>query len=131
MASIRFIHTADLHLDTPFKGLSNWNSDLASRLKDATFKSFNRIVDLCISENVDFFVISGDIFDSQNKSLSAQLKFIGEIKRLSDLEIPTYFICGNHDPLSSWLDSLEMPKNVIRYDSNNVKFFTFKTSLHV
>jgi DNA repair exonuclease SbcCD nuclease subunit len=125
MAGIRFIHTADLHLDTPFKGLSNWNSDLASRLKDATFNSFKRIIELCVSEDVDFLVISGDIFDSQIKSLSAQLKFAGELKKLSDLGIPTYFICGNHDPLNSWLDTLEMPKNVIRYDGRKVEHFTF------
>lgn len=126
MTKVKFIHTADLHLDTPFKGLSNWNSDLASKLKDATFKSFRKIIDLCIKEKVDFLVISGDIFDSENKSLAAQLKFVSELKRLSDNDIPTYFICGNHDPLSSWLDTLQLPENVFRFDSSIVENYTYK-----
>src|SRR5574341_98982 len=126
MIKIKFIHTADLHLDTPFKGLSSWNSDLASKLKNATFKSFKRIIDLCIQEKVDFLIISGDIFDSENKSLAAQIKFVSELKRLSEKGIPTYFICGNHDPLSSWLDELQLPENVFRFNSSDVENVTYQ-----
>ncbi|MCJ7447714.1 MAG: DNA repair exonuclease [Bacteroidales bacterium] len=126
MLKIKFIHTADLHLDTPFKGLSSWNADLSKKLKDATFKSFKNIIDLCINKKVDFLIISGDIFDSENKSLAAQLKFVTELKRLSDKGIATYFTCGNHDPLKSWLDTIKLPENVYRFDSSKVKFWTFK-----
>jgi len=128
MTKVKFIHASDLHLDTPFKGLSNWNSQLASKLKEATFKSFKNIIDLCLQEKVDFLLISGDIFDSENKSLAAQLKFVHELKRLSEKGIPTYFICGNHDPLSSWLESLQMPKNVFRFNSTEVEKFTYQKS---
>lgn len=117
MPKIKFIHTADLHLDTPFTGLSEWNEDLADRLKDATFSSFQNIIDLAIRENIDFLVISGDIFDSEDQSLSAQRKFISELKRLSNQNISTYFICGNHDPINSWLDSLDLPDSVYRFGS--------------
>ena len=126
MTKVKFIHTADLHLDTPFKGLSNWNSDLASKLKDATFKSFRKIIDLCLNEKVDFLIISGDIFDSENKSLAAQLKFVSELKRLSENGIYTYFICGNHDPLSSWLEDLQLPENVFRFNSSKVGNITHR-----
>ncbi len=126
MTKVRFIHTADLHLDTPFKGLSNWNKELADKLKDATFKSFKRIIDLCLTKNVDFLLISGDIFDSENKSLAAQLKFVSELKRLSENGIPTYFICGNHDPLNSWPDTLQLPENVFRFGSSKVETITYK-----
>lgn len=126
MPKIRFIHTADLHLDTPFKGLSRWNSDLSKKLKDATFKSFKKIIDLCSDKKVDFLIISGDIFDSENKSLAAQLRFVSELKLLSDKGIPTYFTCGNHDPLKSWLDTIDLPENVIRFDSSGVQCHTFK-----
>ena len=120
MSNIKFIHAADLHLDTPFSGLSNLNQKLADRLKDATFASYKNIIDLAINKNVDFVVISGDIFDSKNKSLSAQLKFVDQLKRLSEKNIPTYFICGNHDPLPSWLDSLDFPDQVYRFSSEKV-----------
>jgi len=126
MPKVRFIHTADLHLDTPFKGLSRWNSDLAKKLKDATFKSFKNIIDLCSDRRVDFLIISGDIFDSENKSLTAQLRFVTELKSLSGKGIPVYFTCGNHDHLKSWLDSVDLPENVHRFDSSGVQFQTFK-----
>ena len=126
MPKVRFIHTADLHLDTPFKGLSKWNSDLSKKLKDATFKSFRKVIDLCSDQKVDFLIISGDIFDSENKSLAAQLRFISEPKSLSDKGTPTYFTCGNHDPLKSWLDTISLPENVFRFDSSAVQCHTFK-----
>jgi DNA repair protein SbcD/Mre11 len=124
MPGIKFVHTADLHLDTPFKGLSNVNTELASRLKDATLKSFQRIINLCISEKVDFLLIAGDIFDSEAKSLSAQLRFVDELKRLSQSGIPSYIITGNHDPLISWMNELEMPSMVHRFGSVNVESVT-------
>ena len=108
MAQLRFIHTADLHLDTPFRGLSNWNPELAERLKDATFIAFSNIIDLCLQEKVDFLVIAGDIFESENKSLAAQLRFIRELERLSAGGIAAYLVCGNHDPLNSWIESLRI-----------------------
>jgi DNA repair protein SbcD/Mre11 len=126
MPAVKFIHTSDLHLDTPFKGLSVWNSDLAVKLRDATFISFRRIIDLCIGQRVDFLIISGDIFDSENKSLAAQLKFVSELRRLSEKGITTYFVCGNHDPLKSWLDTIILPENVFRFDSTKGQFQTYK-----
>ncbi len=125
MKKIRFIHTADLHLDTPFKGLASWNMNLAGRLKDATFKSFGKIIDSCLDEDVDFLVISGDIFESDNKSLAAQLKFMSELKRLSDKGISAYFVCGNHDPINSWLETMGFPENVYRFGSHAVVNYTY------
>ncbi len=121
MTKVRFIHTSDLHLDSPFKGLSSWNRDLAARLKDAAFKSFKKIIDICIEEKVDFLIVAGDIFESDNKSLTAQLRFVAELKRLSDKGISSYFVCGNHDPLKTWLDVIQLPENVYRFNSLEVE----------
>ena len=123
---IKFIHTGDLHLDTPFKGLSNVNRELAGRLKDATFKSFRKIINLCIDEDVDFLLITGDIFDSEIQSLAAQLGFVKELEKLSKRGIPTYMICGNHDPLNSWMEELKLPENVFRFGASEVEYFTFE-----
>ncbi|MFN2396923.1 MAG: exonuclease SbcCD subunit D, partial [Bacteroidales bacterium] len=121
-----FIHTGDLHLDTPFKGLSGVNRELAGRLKDATFKSFQRIIDICIEESLDFLLITGDIFDSEIQSLAAQLRFVKELEKLSARGIPTYMICGNHDPLNSWMEELKLPENVFRFGASEVECFTFE-----
>jgi DNA repair protein SbcD/Mre11 len=122
---LRFIHTADLHLDTPFKGLGDWNPELAGRLKDATYRSFGNIIDLAITEKVDFVLIAGDIFDSENMSLGAQIRFIKEIKKLSDTGIEVYFICGNHDNLEAWDKSFSLPPGVYRFGSDGVEKKTF------
>lgn len=125
MGTISFIHTADLHLDTPFKGLSNDNPELANQLKNATLRTFHRIVDLCIREQVDFLLIAGDIFDGEMQSLAAQLRLAEELKRLKAVGIPTFIVTGNHDPLVSWISELKMPAGVYRFDAQGVKKETF------
>jgi DNA repair protein SbcD/Mre11 len=125
MEKIRFIHTADLHLDTPFKGLSNINKDLAARLKDSTLKSFGRIIDICIREKVDFLLVAGDIFDSDLQGLAAQLRFVNELERLNSAGIPAYIVAGNHDPLVSWMRELKMPGMVHRFPSDRVESIPF------
>lgn len=126
MNKIKFVHTADLHLDTPFKGISNLQPDLSKRLREATFKSFANIIDLCIQQKVDFLLIAGDIFDNVIRSLAAQLRFVKELSRLSNQGIHTYFICGNHDPLNSWLDSHNFPENVHRLGATEVVTITYE-----
>lgn len=112
MPKINFIHTADIHLDTPFKGLTAVDIALARHLKKATFQSFDRIVDLCLQESVDFLLIAGDTFDGEARSLSAQLGFVESLRRLSQVEIPVYLVFGNHDPAETWLKELPLPDNV-------------------
>lgn len=126
MQSVKFIHTGDLHLDTPFRGLSSLNNELASRLKDATLKSFRRIIDLCVSEKVDFLLISGDIFDSEMKSLAAQLRFVKELERLNQHGIPAYIIAGNHDPRHSWMKELKLPRQSYLFGADTAEYITFE-----
>ncbi len=125
MPQVKFIHTADLHLDTPFKGLSQINKQLAVKIKDATLKAFESIIDKCISERVDFLLIAGDIFDRESQSLGSQIKFVEQLQRLSNKGIFTYFICGNHDPLCSWMNNLDLPENVFRFSSSEVERLTY------
>jgi exonuclease SbcD len=126
MASIRFIHASDLHIGTPFKGLSACRADLADRLKDATFRSFKKIIDLSIENEVDFLVVAGDVFDSQNRFVADQMRFCGELKRLGESGISAYLICGNHDPLCSWFDTTDLPPNVFRFGSSAVEAKIFE-----
>ncbi len=112
MREIRFIHCADLHIDSPFKGLSEIHPELKDLLYQSTFKSFNNIIDLAIKEAVDCVLISGDIYDGADKSLQAQIRFRNGLQRLSDADIPSFVIFGNHDPLDSWSATLEWPEGV-------------------
>lgn len=106
----RFIHTADLHLDCPFSGIAD--AGVSANLMESTFKSFQRIIEIAIDKSVDFILIAGDIYDSKDKSLRAQLRFQKEMQRLRDAGIDVYVVYGNHDPVNGWSAALEMPENV-------------------
>ena len=74
MTAFTFVHTADLHLDSPFVGIQQVDDHVASQLREATFDTFERIVQLCLTRGVDFLVIAGDIYDGRDRSLRAQLR---------------------------------------------------------
>jgi len=116
-----FVHTADLHLDSPFHGLSEINPQLSDVMTKATFAAYNNIIDTCIEKNADFLLISGDIYDSADKSLYAQLKFLEGLKRLSSAGIAAYIKHGNHDPLNGWSASLEWPDDVKVFSGDDVE----------
>jgi len=125
MSKIKFVHTADLHLDTPFKGLTHVDDQLANKLKDATFKAFENIVNTCITENVNFLLIAGDTFDSEESSLKSQFFFTKQLERLHAVDIQVYMICGNHDPLPSWSQFIKLPDNTTRFEDKSVGSVTY------
>lgn len=121
MRQIRFIHCADLHIDSPFQGLSEIHPALRDLLYHSTFQSFSNIVDLAVAQDVDCVLIAGDVYDSVDKSLQAQLRFRDGLQRISDQGIPTFVACGNHDPLDSWSASLGWPENVTIFEGDHVQ----------
>ncbi len=112
MLPFSFIHAADLHLDSPFSSLAKENADIASVMRSASFTSFENIIELCISKNVDFFLVAGDVYDGEERSLRAQVRFRDGLKKLSDAGIESFIVHGNHDPLMSWSATLEWPDRV-------------------
>jgi len=118
--SFSFIHCADLHLDSPFEGIHEVDPQVARVLRDSTFKSFERIVSLAIEHEVDFIVIAGDVYDSADHSLHAQIRFRDYLKRASDTGIQCFLIHGNHDPLNSWDAKLNLPPNCHRFGGDSV-----------
>ena len=74
---VTFIHAADLHLGAPFRGLRALSSKWANRLLTAIPESYDRMVDAAIARDVDFVVVSGDIFDSARPSYGDYLHFFG------------------------------------------------------
>jgi exonuclease SbcD len=95
--SFRFIHAADLHLDSPLENLKRKTNLPIEELKSASRDAFLRLIDLCISEKVDFLVLAGDIYDGKWKDVQPAIFFGGQLKRLRGAGIETYIILGNHD----------------------------------
>jgi exonuclease SbcD len=112
MPEFSFIHTADLHLDSPFATLSPNNPDLADILRSATFDAYEKIIQTCMERNVDFLLVAGDIYDGADRSLRAQVKFRDGLKRLDNAGIQVFVVHGNHDPLDGWSSTIEWPANV-------------------
>lgn len=118
MKTLKFIHCADLHIDSPFKGVATIEPDIAKLFYESTFQSFNNIINIAIKENVDFVLIAGDIYDIEDKNLRAQLRFRDGLTRLAKEGIQSFVVYGNHDPLSSWSATLDWPEEVHRFPGN-------------
>lgn len=120
-----FIHAADLHLDTPFLGLTSLPSVIREQLKDSTFAAYNHLIQLCLDKQVDFVVLSGDIFNSKERSLRAQLALQRGLESLSQAGISAYVIHGNHDPLDGYRARLRWPENVHFFSGKEVEVIPF------
>ncbi|MFC1614001.1 exonuclease SbcCD subunit D [Gemmatimonadota bacterium] len=118
---IKFIHTADLHLDSPFVGLKNMAPAIAGAMQEATFGAFDSVIELCLDQEVDFLVVAGDIYDGADRSLRAQLRFRDGLRRLAEKGIRSFVAHGNHDPLDGWTAGLELPEEVVVFPGDRVE----------
>ena len=111
-AMFRFIHAADVHLDSPLQGLEAHEGAPLELLRGATRRAFKNLVNLAIDEKVDFVVIAGDLYDGDWKDYSTGLFFRGQMVLLQEKGIPVYLIAGNHDAVSVISKKLTLPENV-------------------
>ncbi len=92
---MRFVHVADVHLDTSFAGRSE---AVRRRLREASREAFRRAVDLAIREDVHAFLIAGDLFDGERLSFQTERFLLEQAGRLGDHGITVVYASGNHDP---------------------------------
>ncbi len=121
MSAFRFLHCSDLHIDSPFKGLSTVHPSQAERFRNSTYLAFQNVIKIALKEEVDAVLIAGDIYDGSDKSLQAQLKFRRGLQELSDAGIYTFIVHGNHDPLDGWSASLDWPERVHVFSGTQVE----------
>ena len=113
---MRFIHAADIHLDSPLRGLEAYPGAPAERLRIATRQAFDRVVDLCLEERADFLIVAGDLFDTEVKDFHAALAAATQLRRLDQANIPVYLILGNHDSREEMTRHVPWPANVTLFD---------------
>ncbi|TPE49933.1 metallophosphoesterase family protein [Amaricoccus solimangrovi] len=109
--TFRFVHTADLHLDSPLVALSLRDPELARQVGVATRAAFSATVELCLAEGVDALLIAGDLWDGGQVSVKAPRFLKRELTRLHDAGIRVFVIRGNHDALSKVTRELDPPPN--------------------
>ncbi len=112
MARFRFIHAADLHLDSPLLGLSRKSEELAGRVEEASRRAFDGLIQLAIEEKCSFIVIAGDLFDGQWRHYQTGLYFADRMRRLQEADIGVYMILGNHDAENQFASRLPLSANV-------------------
>lgn len=109
---IRFLHTADLHLDSPFKGISDMPISRLTELRESTFAAYEKLIRYAEKAIPDFVLIAGDIYDGEDRSLRAQMRFVKGLERLEEAGIPVFISYGNHDHLGGKWTRFQLPGNV-------------------
>lgn len=125
MIPFSFVHASDLHLDSPFTGIFRLEGhagvSILSKLRNAPFDAFSRVIDITLEKHADFLLLSGDIYDHEQRNLAAQIFFKKELMRLTEQGIPSFVIHGNHDYLKGSRVNISMPDMVHVYRSDEVE----------
>lgn len=125
---MKFIHAADIHLDSPLAGLSAAKGAPVARLRDSTRAAFRNLVDRALAEPVDFVVIAGDLYDGTWRDYSTGLFLVAQMARLEEADKPAYVVLGNHDAESRLTRQLTLPANVHVFAAEAAQ--TFRLDAH-
>ena len=121
--SVRFLHTADLHLGIPVQGFSRASRDLEARLMDASFQAWKEICDAALAFNVDFVLAAGDLYHQEARSVKAARCLQEGVSSLQEAGIDVYAVYGNHDPLGDRHELLDMPDNFHACPADELGYF--------
>ncbi len=109
MRKIKILHTADIHFDTPFSGMT---PKLALKSKEELKQVFEKIMRIALNEEIDILLIAGDVFDN----LSVKKTTLHFIKNCFESigKIKVFISPGNHDPFNekSFYSIVDWPSNV-------------------
>lgn len=118
---MKFIHTADIHIDQPFSGIHSDHGDIKHLLKISNQQILTKIVDTCIEKKVDFLLVVGDTFHQNQPSIHTQKFVMEEFERLGRENIKVVMSFGNHDYYTENRYWFEWPDNVILFKKEEVQ----------
>ena len=108
----RFVHAADIHLDSPLRSLALRDPQLGELIGNASRRALEAIVKLCLDEQVDALLIAGDLYDGEQTSMKTARFLAAQIGRLVQAGIGVFIIRGNHDAASKITAELSFPPSV-------------------
>ncbi|NQU26074.1 MAG: DNA repair exonuclease [Candidatus Nealsonbacteria bacterium] len=111
---LKFLHTADIHLDSPLRGLQRYEDAPVDEIRLATRRALENLVDLAVEQSVAFVLIAGDLYDGDWRDHHTGLYFVSQMVKLREAEIDVFLIAGNHDAASRITKTLQMPANVTK-----------------
>jgi DNA repair protein SbcD/Mre11 len=112
---VKFIHAADIHLDSALRGLERYEGAPVEEIRSATRRAFDNLIELAIEETVDFVLLAGDLYDGDWRDYNVGLYFAERMGRLRDAGIRVFMVTGNHDAANQITKHLRVPENVIRF----------------
>jgi DNA repair protein SbcD/Mre11 len=115
---MKFVHAADIHLDSPLHGLERYEGAPVEELRGATRRAFDNLVELAIGEGVSFVLLAGDLYDGDWKDYNTGLYFIQRMERLREAGIRVFIVAGNHDAASQITRQLRLPDNVTLFSTS-------------
>jgi exonuclease SbcD len=107
-----FLHTADIHLDSPLQNLEQYEGAPVEALRQATRRAFENMIGMAVSAKVDFVLICGDLYDGNWKDYNTGLYFVSQVRKLREANIPAYIVTGNHDAASNITKTLRLPDGI-------------------
>lgn len=111
----KFIHAADIHLDSSLHGLERYEGAPVAEIRNATRRAFDNLIELAIDEGVAFVLLAGDLYDGDWKDYNTGLYFIERMGRLREAGIRAFIVAGNHDAASQITRHLRLPDNVTMF----------------
>ncbi|MBW1786293.1 MAG: DNA repair exonuclease [Deltaproteobacteria bacterium] len=108
----KFIHAADIHLDSPLRKLDVYEGAPVDEVRRAARRAFENLVDLALAEAVAFVLLAGDLYDGDWKDYNTGLYFVSQMSRLREADIPVFMIAGNHDAASRITKALRLPQGI-------------------
>jgi exonuclease SbcD len=109
---MKFVHAADLHLDSPLRGLARYPGAPVDELRMASRRACENLVELCLIEQAQLLVIAGDLYDGDWRDYSTGLFFAAQLARLREAAVRVVLVRGNHDAASQITRHLRLPDNV-------------------
>ncbi|MFT8490843.1 MAG: DNA repair exonuclease [Gluconobacter oxydans] len=112
MSSFRFLHAADIHLDSPLRGLSRYEGLPEAEIRGSTRRALDRLVETALTEKVDFVVLAGDLYDGTWQDVGTGLYMVQALSRLVQAGIRVVTLSGNHDAQSVIARELPLPDGI-------------------
>ena len=109
---LKFIHAADIHLDSSLHGLEHYEGAPVEEIRSATRRAFDNMIELAIDEGIDFVLLAGDLYDGDWKDYNTGLYFMERMGRLREAGLRVFMVAGNHDAASQITKHLRLPDNV-------------------
>ncbi len=129
----KFLHAADLHLDSPLRNLSKQSGAPVEEIRQATRRALENLVRCALDEDVAFVLIAGDVYDGDWDNYDTGHFFGQQMSRLHRENIPVYLISGNHDAANNMTHTLLLPPNVTSFSTQEPQTFHLENlpvSLH-